>query len=475
MKSPSIYSILPGMGLACLTMIAFSAVQGAALQETSTTATVVNVGSPLSAKLQMDLSGHLPTQIEPPGNLTHEEARPWFDVFSWQSFIAMNWPAYEQDRGKPYSPDDLNVLRNPPTGAMPVFSTYREAFELFNQGDKVPVAWNSSTVGVIPCQSVVGSAASGNEKALVMAAKTGTVLDEINEAFSFPIIDQNKAYAWSEVRFNQAQYDFIRDNQYYLAQKLAANQPINMPASDPDQGTIGAVMVKATWKVMSDKDDSSRYITTPALRLTNPKKGECTLTEMGLVGFHVAQKTTQFPEWVWSTFEQIDNIEPPHGISASFNNGTDYPPTPNGWANRPPKVPPLLPEDKRTPTQITRYNPIPTTPAWASTVVINQTYQNSAALKGTPYAYYQLVITQWPTDPGSFRVKGSGCASLEGCAIYPRDSGQPFPVNGAVNPVMETYFQSPGDAFGSGGNSCMSCHYGAGKSDYSWVLQNRAH
>ena len=82
--------------------------------------------------------------------------------------------------------------------------------------------------------------------------------------------------------------------------------------------------------------------------------------------------------------------------------------------------------------------------------------------------YYELVITQWPTNPSQFKQNSQG-------GTYPKYSGQPFPVNNAVNTTMETYFQSQSDAAGAGGNSCMSCHYTANNMDYSWSLLLRSH
>ena len=77
---------------------------------------------------------------------------------------------------------------------------------------------------------------------------------------------------------------------------------------------------------------------------------------------------------------------------------------------------------------------------------MNLAYQK--LLAGTVWRNYQLVITQWPTKPDNFTVKEKG-------GIYPQDCGQPFPVDGCVNVTLETYLQSPGDAAGAGGNSCV--------------------
>ena len=198
----------------------------------------------------------------------------------------------------------------------------------------------------------------------------------------------------------------------------------------------------------------------------DPNQKTCTSQPMGLVGFHLVQKLQNFQEWIWSTFEQVDNVQPgpgaPKGTPLSFNNGASQPPTIGGWANRPSApVPPLLPPGQRSPVQVTRFNPIA-----PSTAALNKTFQ--AALKKTVWRNYQLVATQWPTDAASFKL-------FENAGVYPKDCGAAFPVNGVTNTAAETYFQSPSDAAGAGGNSCMSCHYRAGQADFSWSLKRGAH
>ena len=367
-------------------------------------------------------------------------------------------------RGEPLEPNNSNVFKHPPPGTTTVWGSYKEASELFEQGDKVPTPWDSYVIPDPPCEN-----ADGHAKLLLMVNKGGTLLEGVNQALSFPLIDQFKNYAWTEVRFDKAQYEFIRQRGLYLVKNLAAQQPVAMPASHPP-GTLGSIMIKATWRHMTAKDDATRYYTVSAM-LYDPSTKKCAAQLMGLVGFHIVHKLQQFPEWIWSTFEQVDNIERGPGATAgtpiSFNNGTPVPATVGGWANRPSsKAPPLLPIGQRTPAQVTRLNPIPNTPAGNSTQDLNKVYQG--LLHDTVWSHYQLVITQWPTNPGNFTTKEQG-------GIYPQDCGQPFPVDSCVNVSLETYFQSKSDAAGAGGNSCMSCHYAAGKSDFSWVLQRRSH
>jgi hypothetical protein len=132
---------------------------------------------------------------------------------------------------------------------------------------------------------------------------------------------------------------------------------------------------------------------------------------------------------------------------------------------------PGTPTPSPSPVQVTRVNAIPNTPAGQSTRDINTYYQQ--VLRGTVWQYYQLVVTQWPANPGI--GNGKPFTLMNNGGVYPQNAGAAFPATGAVNTTMETYFQTQNDAAGAGGNSCMSCHYRAGQSDFSWGLNRRAH
>jgi hypothetical protein len=413
------------------------------------------------------LSGNIPLDLKiPDGVTTPEQARPYFDTFSWQSFIALNWPAAPSPRGTPYKPDDPSIFTSNGAGGQPVvWGTYKEEFELFDQGRNRPTAWDSSDIPVNPCG---GTKLVPGQKVFVRYSKGDSVVEIDNQAFSYPLIDQNLNYAVYEVRLNESQYNFIRgvdtdqSTWLYFVKNLAGKEPIQMPASTSGPPKFqGAIMVKAAWRVLGPKDNVTRYYSVSSLVL-DPETGKCTTQQVGLVGFHIAQKLKSFPQWIWSTFEQEDNVPGQTSGPYSFNNGTNNPQTVGGYANRPPAMAPQLqPVSQRKPVQVTRFNPIPD-----STAAINVSWQK--LLNGTVWNHYQLVMTQWPSNPTVFKTRNDG-------GIYPQDAGGAFPVNGVTNTVMETYFQSASDAAGAGGNSCMSCHYGADQADFSWTLLRGAH
>jgi hypothetical protein len=434
---------------------------------------------PASLSGNIPLFVPLPTQINSPVQI-----RPDFDYFSWQSFIALNWPAATGSRGVPNQPGNPDIFLQAAPGTPVVWGTYKDSFELFGQKDQRPTPWDSSDIPVSPCPG-----GEPGRKTLVFLSKGNTPLMQTTQAFSFPLIDQRGNYVYYDIRYDKAQYEFIRGQDsdatswLYLLKNLAPKENVptglQMPMSSTSPDLLGSIMVKAAWRIKTDKDDASRYYSTAA-QIYNPQTQTCTPTTVLLVGLHIAHKVSPFNEWVWSTFEQVDNVpadagvtppQPPNGYS--FNNGTGTPATPNGYDYKPPVEPSTQPSPQPSPTplapvQVTRVNPIPNTPPGASTLDFNAYYQQ--LLKGTVWQYYQLVVTQWPFQPGvdSFVLMQNG-------GVYPRDAGAAFPVNGAVNTTMETYFQNQNDAAGAGGNSCMSCHYRAGQSDFSWGLNRRAH
>jgi len=428
------------------------------------------------------ISGNVPLFVPLPSVINSPtQIRPYFDWFSWAEFIALNWPASSQGRGNPLSPTDPNVFRNPPAGSQTVWSTYKANWELFDQGSARPTPFDSYDVPVAPqCGSGSVTGAS-KKKTLVMTSKGNSVLNDGVQAFSFPLVDNTKEYVMYEVRYGRQPYEFMRGTDgdpkswLYLAKNLVPPTQITMPPTQSiDSGVskvnqLGSIMIKAAWRDMAavPKDQWTRYYVVEA-DVFDPSTQKCAATSVGLVGLHLVQKLDQFPEWVWSTFEHVDVL--------SSSASSLLPPCPasdpacqqSGFKNRPQSTNLDPDQSARVPVQALRLNAIPTTPAGASTVDANTAFQ--AALAGTPWANYQLVVTQWPSAANDMTQYKP--PDLRGS--YPCTSGLPFPVTGAVNLTMETYFQSANSAAGSG-NSCMACHFAAAYTDFSWGLKRRPH
>lgn len=422
------------------------------------------------------ISGNVPTEVifakplYPDGPSDDDVTnRTAFDEFSWKTFIALSWPVKSGAPGIPLTPNNPNTFLKMSNTTPIVWTSYKNQWDLFNQGSKEPSAWGDPSNPVNVCDD-------SNAQHRIKHSFLSSMAGELNESFSVPLVDQNKNYVYFEIRYNKVQYDFIRDNGLYDNKKLLEyqeghNNQVQMPISTSSKE--GSIMVKAAWKVLEKSDDESRFYVIDE-EVYDPVVKRCHKMKLGLIGFHIAQKVDGFSQWVWSSFEQIDNVPGSNGgaHSYSLNNGTNNPSTGTvGYANKPDAD--VVKKEDRKSVQVTRVNEIPTTPVNHSTVDINKKYQK--LLKGTWMEYYELVITQWPADDTSFKLAGTNRAN------YPKDCGEAFPVADCVNTTMETYFQTrelamPAAPFApAAGNSCMGCHYGSSQTDFSFSLKLRSH
>ena len=451
-----------------------------------------------------------------PKPATLDQARQLFDYFSWQSFIALNWPAEMGSDGKPKR--GVPAQKYSETGAR-VWESWKADYELYQDSGKPPSAWDSYEVVYPPAQEC-GS--SGPQKILVLTTKS--FMHGFNQAMAGPLIDQNSNLVRYEIRVNQSYYDYIKDHSLYLRKNVPAYPapPADLPMSKFDKGTMkgtyGVIEVKAAWRVMKDGEDDSRYYTTTAY-LVDPKTGKvpkdaggkCIETKLGLVGLHIAHKSDPHKAWIWSTFEHVDNVpEDPNNIPAgakyNFNDGIaknqTAPLKANGYSPMTAAKPwnPKDPARQLKPVQVVRINPIP-----AVTAALNK-YVKTNVLKDTKWQYYELIATQWPKNPDlavvvhdpayagdiynqrtvadqlkKFNDKTKPQWKYYKQPATPNNMGgsqDPIPADDIANITMETYFQKlfkPGSTpwaakLQNFGSSCMHCHYQAAQTDFSWIL-----
>src|SRR5258706_12698905 len=87
------------------------------------------------------ISGNIPTTVpippNPPPKATSEQFRPYFDWFSWESFIALNWPASGAGRGNPDQPNNPSVFTGMSNTTPLTWGTYKANREVFDQDDKL--------------------------------------------------------------------------------------------------------------------------------------------------------------------------------------------------------------------------------------------------------------------------------------------------------------------------------------------------
>jgi hypothetical protein len=327
------------------------------------------------------------------------------------------------------------------------------------------------------------------------------VIDQNLQAFSGPLVDQHGRWARYEMLVNRPEYDYIVRNVLYNQEGQAAFSENNMV--DPPMNTAtspGAMEVKLAWKEMGADDIRERFITTFA-DVVNFDTNKTERREMGLVGMHITMLTQSSPEWIWTTFEQVDNLAPREAtmkvgnrvlpVRASFHNpnakGVPQNVLPARNAITGPDGNPSIDFDYATTAPTTWMEKYTTTPVQVVRVIpldqptidLNEEVRALLRGAGTKLQYYEMIGTQWPQNPNAPAFAGGSQSAPE--SIIHKTPGNMTPVF-LTNSTMETYFQlgvqpagpleqddrlAPGsapidDTMVFGTESCVGCHYSAG-------------
>jgi hypothetical protein len=398
----------------------------------------------------------------------------FFDDFSWRSFVALIWPAAQGQRGVP-DPAKTNF---PVTGPL-VFETYKADWESFPPPNSpnpppAPAPWTSFAGTANPCGSSVNI--GWGDLVLASYTKFGNLgLADFGPFFVGPVIASGFSHSPSEqtylrfqASYNKTEFDQIRDNQWYLRSRIGnltfcSNGATISGKTCPAENSID---LKSAWMDMASVPTNlwSRYYHKTAWVL-DPTTNSCGRREMGLLGLHIVAKTPTRPQWIWSTFEQIDNVPPVTGATPTANtafnlndgNSANRMPdndpycvqgNPNNACPGTPPPPYVMPADAAQATRfnITRTQNIGTGPD--TTPWTNSQYQKllAEAAPNSPWQYYQLVMTQWPT-PGS----------------TPSNPGIPdftIPGSSKTTPMLSSFSNVTMETFDQGSifSGCMNCH-----------------
>ncbi len=194
-------------------------------------------------------------------------------------------------------------------------------------GGAKPAPWGAPNVIPPACQGL-----GSGMPVISMVGKTVNVLTAFDQPFKTgPLIDQNGHYARFSIQMNKPMFEYIDTNALYSkAGQKQFNDAIDFPVGQVTggtTGTIGAIMVKSSWRVLTDKDDRKQFHAIGALVYTppseNPKIDEsCKKQTLGMVGLHIGHKTKSDPQWLWSTFEHVRNVPTVDDIKAHKASGT---------------------------------------------------------------------------------------------------------------------------------------------------------
>ena len=373
--------------------------------------------------------------------------RPFFNDFSWRDFIALNWPATAK-RGVA---DTTKRFGDPAERV--VWESWKSIDELFprNPTTTPPTEWESykTTLSLQWLdrekklqQYEIKHGRTEQEAGKVKLLRQLVRMEDINQVAGpgikvGPLIAQNKTYVRFETRLNKVAYNYVFCGKYYITENQAS---LPNGLDFPPQ----SIHVKAAWMELPDEAARRRFYHTTATVVVDWVEGQPMTDDriVGLVGLHIVHRTPGRMDWIWSTFEHVDNLLCEHGPGtppASFSSqdpaattGHNQPPLP---LNPPDPYPPI---SARTPVEVVR---LPPDAIHSATKAVNRRYQSHPQVKGTVWENYQLVGTQWPKLglPTVPPPRGKG------------DSANRLPSK-LANVTMETYTSF---------FSCLDCHSNA--------------
>lgn len=361
--------------------------------------------------------------IPPDACPAHGESQSAVDIFSWNEFIAFNWPATQTCMAD--TTKSILEIKKGDQGPV-VWQTQMTSDDVFVASGQNPVAWcNGKNLAALfqkkptPMLHASKAARSAVQNLIPLTNLLSQPTDVT--AVGGVVTDQAQRWLRYERLMNQAEYGAVIGNKWYELSVLNSVSSITLPT--------GSVEFKSAWKILNPTEIAAgRYYTTLATVYNTPdgapSPGSNPVT-LGLVGLHIIHKTPSQGGFFWSTFEQIDNDKVffnPHG-SKTVNKQTAAKPytelNPNGT--------PI-----NAPVQIKRVNAVQADPN------LNRYYQK--LLAGTVFANYRLISTQWQFGGAP--------------------QGAPAHV---ANIVIETYVQdaSSNGKFKTPSTGCLACHINA--------------
>jgi hypothetical protein len=404
-----------------------------------------------------------------------ENLQRGFDFYSWRTFIALNAPADgsttidHAEAGMTTRWEDMGNFKQLADVMLPVGT--KEATWLTD-----PDAMETEKQRLLP----------DNCKPLYKPGKmvVKMIEESFNEPFKTgPLIDQQAHYAIFDILMNRQMFNYITGNhlntkagQMAADPTFAVDFPVGQNLDDPDKKTdptkkptvadLGAFMLKVSWKILGPEEIEARNfhmvdaLVSMPVREGSKAKPPCLPQKLGLIGFHAVHKTATRPQWIWTSFEHIQNVPDRNEVTAktfhgpynffSTNCGNDCPaenatPPRQFWQ---PDLALNLQFGDTFKSQIVRE-----TPLTDAARHMNDIFHD--ILKGTVWVNYMLLSTQWPSN--------FDCTSLKADFLRQPDmTCSPAPTYFA-NSTLETYSQVESkDGIPVGvpiaSSSCIACH-----------------
>ncbi|HEX4366594.1 MAG TPA: hypothetical protein VH023_07180 [Rhodopila sp.] len=408
-----------------------------------------NFAPALTPRMPGDVDIALKTRLEKAKQFAKVQRE--FDLDAWQMFLALNWPTNNQGKAAPNLEDT--------SFGPPHWTLWHNSSTIFQDNGATPQTCGQSIAalgltlsrnlarpvsrGLPPFRPTANAATNPRTTrylgviSAVGELNASNLGSDIQQAFTGPLIDQNGNFVFYEIMIDPNEVNYLCANKLYNINGQVAftgkGDKVDMPIGHPNQDWSGSFELKFAWKILGPKDDASRFFVQNALVMDQGPDGKPLqrAVKVGLVGMHIGHKSETSPQWIWATFEQVDNLDVDPvahpNLHASFND----PNCPICATNiQPVATKGVYP---RIPVQVARTIPIP-----KDKVALNAQVAASLGKSKSVWQYYELIDTQWPTDPTSAPPAWNSGLSQ---AVANKPGGQPTPVF-LTNITMETYFQA---------------------------------
>ena len=327
-----------------------------------------------------------------------------FNLFSWQTFLALNWPAGAR-RGEPAA---AKAIGDP--GAR-VWETWKDPGEVYLAGGRKPPPWDDAAGARRLVKRLFFSTQKMDDRLADSIEPTGA-----DGTLPVTLTDRKGRVVQFEIRMNRIAFEYVVAQRLYDARVQARGDRIEFPD--------GAMLLKAAWRDL-EPGEESRYLAR-RVEVCERRGGGCALRTVGLVGFHLMVKTASAPQWVWATFEHVDNVA---GADPSFFD----PACKDCGALENRQTPAGIPNQVTRAVPIPAKDPVCAEPGFVDNVAgLNRAMRAALARASSVLANYEMLDTQWPF------VKGTAATVFHATPAL------------LANTTMETFIQKT--------SSCMGCH-----------------
>lgn len=255
-------------------------------------------------KMAADISTPAPCAVDPdwirspslPNEVPGTRSMCDFNQFAWQSFLYLVQPTAKGSR----------VLN---------FESWMPSYGIFVAAGQHPIPFGNRPPD--PCTtpaSAFGKATGEDPFFFSNLVKQAGVAQQL--------IAPDGRLVYYSIAINEPGYDMIVGCDLYRSQCAGPLKPqnpgIDLIAQYPNLAfPDGAVELKGSWKVLSNKEVEAGLFHTVSGLIQRPSDGKsCQTVTLGLVGLHIVSKTPKTRGLVWASFEHRNNAPPCSNLNA---------------------------------------------------------------------------------------------------------------------------------------------------------------